>query len=126
MDNFIFEDFVLASYAKHYNADTFLQKVKGIAIKAGSELIYKTLLLYYVLMEGTVPFQIKTLIIGALGYLVLPTDLIPDFIVGLGYTDDLAAITFVVSQIEEYRTEAIERKAKKMFEDIFDTSYDSL
>lgn len=124
MDNF--EDFVLASYSKYYNAETFLQKVKKIAIKAGSELIYKTLLLYYVLIEDSVPFQIKSLIIGALGYLILPTDLIPDFIVGLGYTDDLAAISFVVSQIEEYRTEAIERKAKKTFEDIFNTPYDSL
>lgn len=120
------DNFILASYGKHYNAGTFLQKVKGIAIKAGAELIYKALLLYYVLMEGNTPFQVKTLILGALGYLMLPTDLVPDFIVGLGYTDDLAAISFVLSQIEEYRTEAIEKKAKIMFEDIFDTSYDSL
>ena len=34
----------------------------------------------------------KLVILGVLAYVVLPTDLVPDFIPGLGYADDLAVI----------------------------------
>lgn len=119
-------DNVLASYENNFDVSTFLGKIKKIALRAGSELIYKALLLYYIVIEENVPFQIKALITGALGYLILPTDLVPDYIIGLGFTDDLAAISFVLSQIEEYRTPSVERKAKELFNDIFDTSYENM
>jgi len=118
------EDFVLTSYGEHFDDKTFLGKLKKLARRLGSEIVYKSLLLYYILLEDKVPFKAKTLIVGALGYLIFPTDLIPDFIIGLGFTDDLAAITFVLSQIEEYRNATIEEKAKKSFEDVLDIPYD--
>ena len=34
----------------------------------------------------------KLVILGVLAYVVLPTDLVPDFIPGLGYADDLAVL----------------------------------
>ncbi|MGM0471416.1 MAG: YkvA family protein [Bacillota bacterium] len=47
------------------------------------------------------------LIIACLAYLVLPTDLVPDFIPIVGFTDDAAAFTIVFNQlsseIERYR-----------------------
>ncbi|MGM0548942.1 MAG: YkvA family protein [Bacillota bacterium] len=39
------------------------------------------------------------LIISALAYLVLPTDLIPDMIVGIGFADDLYAFKLVFDQL---------------------------
>lgn len=126
MKDLDFTDNVLASYGCNYNGSNFLDKIKKIALRAGSELIYKALLLYYVLVEDKVPIQVKTLITGALGYLILPIDLVPDYIIGLGFTDDLAAISFVLAQIEEYRTPSVERKAKELFKDIFDTPYGNM
>jgi len=39
-----------------------------------------------------VPAGAKLLLVGILGYLILPTDLVPDFLPGLGQLDDLAVI----------------------------------
>ena len=119
-----FEKSLLSKYAKYFEESKFLNKLGNIALKAGKELIYKALLLYVILLEKDVPISVKTTIVGALGYLIFPMDLVPDFTVGLGFTDDLAAIMFVLSQIEEYRTDAIETKAKELFKGIFKESYE--
>ena len=120
MRDFNIDNLMLSSYGEYFNAETFLQKVKGIAIKAGSKVVYQALLLYSIFVGESVPIRIKFLIGGALGYLLLPTDLVPDFIIGFGFADDLAAISFVLSQIDEYRTNEVENNAKALFEEIFE------
>lgn len=67
--------------------------------------------LYYCLMDSNTPAWAKSVIIGALGYLIFPVDLIPDAIVGAGFTDDwgviLGALASVYAHIsEEHRTKA--------------------
>jgi uncharacterized membrane protein YkvA (DUF1232 family) len=42
--------------------------------------------------DSRVPAGAKLLLVGALGYLILPTDLVPDFLPGLGQLDDLVVI----------------------------------
>jgi uncharacterized membrane protein YkvA (DUF1232 family) len=39
--------------------------------------------------------------IVAVVYFVTPTDFVPDFILGLGYVDDLAVLTWVLSVIKD-------------------------
>lgn len=126
MGDFNNDNLMLSSYGEYFNAETFLQKVKGIAIKAGSKVVYQALLLYSIFVGESVPIRIKFLIGGALGYLLLPTDLVPDFILGLGFADDLAAITFVLTQIDEYRTDEVENNAKALFEEIFEVPYNEI
>jgi uncharacterized membrane protein YkvA (DUF1232 family) len=41
------------------------------------------------------------IIAGALAYLVLPTDIIPDFIPGVGFVDDLFVIEVTIKQIKD-------------------------
>ena len=47
------------------------------------------------------------MVIAAILYFLLPLDSIPDFILGLGYLDDVTVITFVYRQLgnelEKYR-----------------------
>ena len=126
MGDFNIDNLMLSSYGEYFNAETFLQKVKGIAIKAGSKVVYQALLLYSLFVGESVPIRIKFLIGGALGYLLLPTDLVPDFIIGLGFADDLAAISFVLSQIDEYRTDEVENNANALFEEIFEVPYNDI
>lgn len=47
-----------------------------------------------------VPWQTIVLAIAALIYFVSPIDLIPDFIVGVGFLDDAAVISFVVASVK--------------------------
>ena len=79
-------------YERHYEEGAFWKKLRHVAALLGSKLLYPALQLYYVLQSKDVPVKVKTLIVGALGYLILPADLVPDFIPALGFTDDLTAL----------------------------------
>lgn len=99
----------LSDYGDNYSDSGFWNKVK----KLGKKVLKPALQLYYVMKESSTPFDTKGLIIGALGYLILPIDLIPDFIPVAGYTDDLAALLAVVKMCKEHITPEIERKVRK-------------
>lgn len=73
----------------------------------------------YVLIDSNVPISIRLTIAGALGYLILPLDLIPDFIIGLGFTNDLAALGYVVDQVQAYRTPKIDNKVDAKMRELF-------
>jgi uncharacterized membrane protein YkvA (DUF1232 family) len=46
-----------------------------------------------------IPWQSMTLIIASIIYFVTPIDLIPDFIIGLGFIDDAAILTWTFNAI---------------------------
>jgi uncharacterized membrane protein YkvA (DUF1232 family) len=56
------------------------------------------------------PLRVKATLVAALAYFVLPTDLVPDFIAGFGFTDDatvlMAAIGLVSSHLTDTHREA--------------------
>lgn len=108
----VFNYNILGVYNEHYNESSFLDKLNRFCCRLGKEVVRKVLTLYYVLKSKDVPMRMKITIIGALGYFVLPTDLVPDFIVGLGFADDIAAICFAYDQVEAYRTPEIDREVE--------------
>ena len=77
-----------------------------------SKVLYPALQLYFLLQAKDVPMKAKTLIVGALGYLILPTDLVPDFIPALGFTDDLTALMVALRTLNKYLTPDINARAK--------------
>ena len=100
-------------YEQHYNDDGFWKKVKHVAALVGRKVLYPALQLYYVLQSKDVPVKAKTLIIGALGYLILPVDLMPDFIPALGFTDDLTALMVALRAVNKHVTPEINARAKE-------------
>lgn len=106
-------------FGGNYNEPDFWKKLKSLAGKAGRKVAYNALLLYYVLTSRDVPVRFKGIIIGALGYLILPIDLIPDFIPVAGFTDDLAALVAVVKMVSDCVDAEIKRKAKEKVEELF-------
>lgn len=82
----------IEKYQGNYSESGFWNKVKKVALKAGAKVIYVALILYYELADPNVSPKEKAIIIGALGYFILPLDLIPDAIPVLGFSDDLAAL----------------------------------
>jgi uncharacterized membrane protein YkvA (DUF1232 family) len=55
---------------------------------------------YYCAMDNQTPMKVRGTLLAALAYFVLPTDLVPDFIMGLGFTDDIAVLTYVFSTMK--------------------------
>ena len=47
---------------------------------------------YYCATDSATPIAIRVTLFGALAYFVLPFDIIPDMILGLGFTDDAAVL----------------------------------
>ena len=50
----------------------------------------EALAVWYCARDAETPVAAKGMMFAALAYFVLPTDAIPDFIAGIGYTDDAA------------------------------------
>ncbi|MBQ9288202.1 MAG: DUF1232 domain-containing protein, partial [Bacteroidaceae bacterium] len=97
----------------------FWEKLKKFAKKMGIKVVYLALLLYYVLTCDTVSREDKLKILGALGYLILPIDLIPDSIPVLGFSDDLAALLWAYHSVQANVNEQIEQKAKSKLHEWF-------
>ncbi len=76
--------------------------------------------LYFCAIDKAVPAKVKVSIIAALAYLVLPADVIPDFLVGLGFTDDVAVLTAVYSLVSSHINEGHRRSAKKFFDENYE------
>ncbi len=100
-------------YERHYEEGSFWKKLRHVAALLGSKLLYPALQLYFVLKSKEVPVKVKTLIVGALGYLILPADLVPDFIPALGFTDDLTALMVALRTVNKYITPDINARAKE-------------
>ena len=107
------------SYQKNYSQNEFFDKILNYAKDIGASIIYKALQLYYVAQKPDVPLKVKAAIYGALGYLILPMDLVPDMIPVVGYGDDAAALVFALGVAHMYIDEDIRRKAKDKLVAIF-------
>jgi len=109
----------LDDYAQYFNDSQLWKKLKKVARKAGRKAVYYVLVLYYVARDPAVPRSLKLKVLGALGYFILPLDFIPDFILGLGFTDDLAALAWALFTMRKYITPEIERKARERLREWF-------
>ncbi|SHT20449.1 Uncharacterized conserved protein [Mycobacteroides abscessus subsp. abscessus] len=110
---------------KHFSDEKLWGKLKKFAKKAGSSVVYAVLLLYFTLQKPEVPVKAKSIIIGALGYFILPFDLIPDIAVGVGYTDDIGALGVALFQVAMYIDEDIKSKAKEKLREWFGENVDT-
>ncbi len=85
--------------------------IEKVARKAGSKLVYAVLLLYYVLQSPGVSRTDKTKICGALGYFLLPFDILPDILPLIGFTDDLTAVLWALHTVWKNITPEIKARA---------------
>lgn len=108
------------NYSNEYSDNKFWKKLSRCGNKMGAKLMYYALLLYYLAKDQDVPIKVKAEIIGALGYLILPVDVIPDFIPVMGFTDDLAALMFAFEMAKSHITPEMKQKALNKVKEIFD------
>ena len=108
------------SYAGKFSANDFVDKVSSIAKRAGAKLVYAALILYYTLQSDKVSKKDKAMIIGALGYMISPLDVIPDAIPIVGLTDDLTVLIYVLKKVWMDVEPEIKEKAKDRLSKWFD------
>ncbi|MBO4753645.1 MAG: DUF1232 domain-containing protein [Bacteroidales bacterium] len=119
MAEIIPDDKQLQESQKHYSEVGMWQKIMKVAKKAGIKVVYLALILYYTATASTTPMKQKGIIYGALGYFILPFDLIPDAIPIVGYSDDLAALIACVGVVITCITPEIIQKAQDKLHDWF-------
>ncbi len=54
---------------------------------------------FYCAVDSGTPLYVKAMLMAAIAYFIAPTDVIPDFIAALGYTDDAAVLMATIRAI---------------------------
>ena len=102
-------------YGTYYSDNRFWKKVERVAKKVGATVLLPVFTLYYMLQDDKVSLQHKAYIVGALGYFILPIDLIPDGILPvIGFTDDIAVMTLVLKLVKDSITPEIKARANEV------------
>lgn len=68
---------------------------------------------YYCAFDGATPLKAKGILVGALAYFVLPVDAVPDFILGLGFSDDMAVLLAAFNVVRTHVTDDHRRRARE-------------
>lgn len=97
-------------------ATGFWPKIRRVAAKV--PFAREALSVWYCAKDEETPIAAKGMMLAALAYFVLPTDAIPDFIAGLGYTDDAAVFTALMAVIGKNLKPRHREAAKRTIEDL--------
>ena len=74
------------------------QKIESYSRKAGWEVLAVAEASYKTLTDPTIPWHHRSLIMGALVYLLSPIDMIPDFLPG-GFSDDITVLLVALYKV---------------------------
>lgn len=110
----------ILKYKDRFSKNSFMEKISRVAKRAGSKLVYAALILYYTLESDKISLKDKAVIIGALGYLISPLDVVPDAIPIAGLGDDLAVLVFVLNMVWGDVSDEVKEKARKKLSIWFD------
>lgn len=88
---------VMSEHARAYSEQAFKSKLGAIA--GLDKLIDAAKQVHALLRDPQTPIWVKGLCVAVLGYLIVPTDVVADFIPVLGYGDDLTALTAALATI---------------------------
>lgn len=108
------------SYSDKFSSKGFVEKISRIAKRAGSKLVYVALVLFYTLQSKEVSLKDKAIIVGALGYLISPLDVIPDAIPIVGLSEDLTVLMYVINKIWADVPDDVKTKARTKLSEWFD------
>lgn len=97
----------MVDHARVYSEGAFKSKLASIA--GIEKLIDAAKQVHALLRDPQTPIWVKGLCIAVLGYLIVPTDAVADFVPVLGYGDDLAALTAAIGAIAAHLPKQAER-----------------
>lgn len=100
----------IIKYGKYFNESRFV----GFLGRYGKKLAFvqQAVTLFLCLRDKDTPKYVKAVIAGALGYLVLPVDVVPDTIAVLGWLDDVAVLGIAFKIANRYIKRVIKKRQK--------------
>jgi uncharacterized membrane protein YkvA (DUF1232 family) len=72
---------------------------------------------YFCALDEKTPTRVRGTLLAALAYFVLPLDFVPDFILGLGFTDDVSVLLAALGAVRAHVTPAHRAAARQVLED---------
>ena len=90
-----------------------------ILIRAGRSIAKPALEVLEMAIDPLTPTNVRISLIASLAYLIMPLDLLPDFMPVVGFSDDFVALTAVLSIWSKYMTPAIRIRAEKKLNKLF-------
>ena len=107
-------------HKKDYSERKLWKKIAKYAKKIGKAAVIKLLHLYYTAQEPETPAWAKAKIIGALGYFIVPFDVIPDVLPGVGLTDDLVVVAWAIAAVAIHMTDKTKKQAEEKLDEMLD------
>ena len=92
----------------------FWPKLRKVAVSL--PFVEDLLAAYYCAFDRKTPRYVQAMLIGAIGYFVLPFDAIPDMLPILGFTDDAAVVAGVIRLVTSHITPSHRAAAKQAIE----------
>lgn len=86
-------------YQRHYQAAAFWAKAQAVLGKVSEGVLTRALALFYALQDEDTPKWAKGVIIGALGYFILPLDAVADVVPFVGLADDAAVLAAAAATV---------------------------
>jgi uncharacterized membrane protein YkvA (DUF1232 family) len=72
---------------------------------------------YFCALDPKTPARVRGILLAALAYFVLPLDFIPDFLLGVGFTDDVAVLMAALGAVRSNITDAHRLAARRALAD---------
>jgi uncharacterized membrane protein YkvA (DUF1232 family) len=57
---------------------------------------------YYCALDPQSPTRVRAVLLGALAYFIMPADIVPDLLPGLGFTDDAAVLAYALKTVADH------------------------
>lgn len=114
---------VVKGNEKYYTQKNFLNKVQHYGLKLGFKALHGAATLYCALKSPDMPKKNKLLIVGVLGYFILPFDIVADILPMVGLTDDAIVILKAISVIYSSITDEMKEEGHQLLKKIFQEKY---
>ncbi len=93
--------------------------LRKVLLKAGRALAKPALEAMEMIIDPSTPPQARLTMLAALTYLLMPLDFVPDLIPVAGFSDDLVALTAVISLWGNHITPEIRNRASRKLDKWF-------
>ena len=82
---------------EEYVRERFWKKVRRTLGRV--PFLDRAVAVYYAAMDPATPLRVKAVLMAALAYFIMPADLIPDILAGIGFSDDAAVLMLAIQAL---------------------------